>query len=612
MRNWNSICPVQCPRGFTDACSLRSEILCPCLGMGGVDAELEQHLPRPVPQRIYGRMFFAVGNSLPMSWHGRGRCGTGIGGIAMGVYVNPGCQRFAEAVSSEIYVDKTELIAYTNRCLNTEQKYICVSRPRRFGKSMAAYMLAAYYSRGIESEELFRPYRISQDETFLRYMNEYNLVFLNMQSFLSRSSDLTAMLARISRYLLKELLHLYPHIDYIDREDLIEVLQSITQETGDKFVFIIDEWDCIFRERKNHAEEQRQYLDFLRVLLKDQVYVSLAYMTGILPIKKYGTHSALNMFDEYSMANPGKMARFAGFTEPEVKDLCEAYHMDFQEARRWYDGYSLEGEHIYSPKSVVSSMLSHCYDSYWNQTETFEALKTYIMMNFDGLKDSVTRLLAGDSVRVNTESFSNDMSTFHIADDILTLLIHLGYLTYDFKKKEVHIPNFEVAGVFAAAVRTSEWVAIANALENSERLLFAILRQDEKEVAAGVEAAHLETSILTYNNENALSYTIALALYCAREYYMMVREFPTGKGYADIVYVPRRNHSDKPALVVELKWNKSAQGAIAQIQQNKYPESLIDFGGKILLVGVNYDSKTKVHECEIQEVASCIVNAPCS
>lgn len=310
----------------------------------------------------------------------------------MGVYVNPGCQRFAEAVSSEIYVDKTELIAYTNRCLNTEQKYICVSRPRRFGKSMAAYMLAAYYSRGIEAEELFRPYRISQDKTFLQYMNQYHLVFLNMQSFLSRSSDLTAMLARISQYLLKELLHLYPHIDYIDREDLIEVLQSITQETGDKFVFIIDEWDCIFRERKNHAEEQRQYLDFLRVLLKDQVYVSLAYMTGILPIKKYGTHSALNMFDEYSMANPGKMAKFAGFTEPEVKDLCETYHMDFQETRRWYDGYSL-----------------------------------------------------------------------------------------------------------------------------------------------------------------ALSCTIALALYCAREYYMMVREFPTGKGYADIVYIPRRNHLDKPALVVELK-----------------------------------------------------------
>lgn len=313
------------------------------------------------------------------------------------------------------------------------------------------------------------------------------------------------------------------------------------------------------------------------------------------------------------MVKPRQFGKYAGFTEDEVRMLCREYNRDFDKMKRWYDGYAFRDiASVYNPNSVMEAIRNDDFDSYWTQTSAAESLMGYINLDFDGLGKTVTELAGGVEIKVDTNGFANDLVTFRDRDDVLTLLIHLGYLTYDFKKKEVHIPNFEVAGVFAAAVRTSEWVAIANALENSERLLFAILRQDEKEVAAGVEAAHLETSILTYNNENALSYTIALALYCAREYYMMVREFPTGKGYADIVYVPRRNHSDKPALVVELKWNKSAQGAIAQIQQNKYPESLIDFGGKILLVGVNYDSKTKVHECEIQEVASCIVNAPCS
>lgn len=522
---------------------------------------------------------------------------------AMGVYVNPGYQRFEEAVSSEIYVDKTELISYTNKCLNTEQKYICVSRPRRFGKSMAANMLAAYYSRGTASRDLFQKYQICKDETFLRHINQYNVIFLNMQSFLSRSADMTGMLERISRYLERELLGLYPDIDYLDRNDLVEVLQCIYQETGDGFVFIIDEWDCIFREKQKQEEQQKQYLDFLRLLLKDQGYVSLAYMTGILPVKKYGTHSALNMFDEYSMTNPGKLAKFVGFTESEVSELCQQYHMDFQEARRMYDGYYFEREpHVYSPRSVVSSMLNQHYDNYWNQTETFEALKTYIMMNFDGLQDSVTQLLAGAHIRVDTESFSNDMSTFHIVDDILTLMVHLGYLAYDFRKKEVYIPNAEVAGVFAAAVRTSGWKTVAEALKNSEELLQAIWKQREEAVASGMEAAHLETSILTYNNENALSYTISLALYCAREYYLTIRELPAGKGFADIVYLPRKNHIDRPALVIELKWNKSAEGAIAQIKKNNYPASLDGFHGKILLVGVNYSTKTKVHECKIEEI----------
>lgn len=367
------------------------------------------------------------------------------------------------------------------------------------------------------------------------------------------------------------------------------------------FVFIIDEWDCIFREYKTDTESQKLYLDFLRSVLKDQPYAALAYMTGILPIKKYGTHSALNMFDEFSMTNPGPLASFVGFTEDEVKALCITYNMDFEEVKRLYDGYCFEGTtHIYNPRSVVSAMLTRSYDNFWNKTETFEALRDYIVLNYRGLRDTVTELLAGTRKKINTTAFTNDMTTFSSADDVLTLLIHLGYLGYDFKKKEVFIPNSEIASEFCNAVESARWENVTDAIKKSDALLAATINRDVSAVAAGLEAAHMETSLLTYNDENALSCTIALAYYCAREYYMPFREFPSGKGFADIVYIPRKNHPDKPALVIELKWDKSAQGAIQQIKNRCYVESLKGYHGNLLLVGINYDQKTKKHQCLIE------------
>jgi hypothetical protein len=326
-------------------------------------------------------------------------------------------------------------------------------------------------------------------------------------------------------------------------------------------------------------------------------------MTGILPIKKYGTHSALNMFDEFSMTNPRALSEFVGFTESEVKQLCEQYDMDFEETRRWYDGYQFENvEHIYSPRSVVASMLSHCFDSYWNQTETFEALRNYIVLNYDGLKDTIIELLAGNHKKIDTASFNNDMTTFQGVDDILTLLIHLGYLGYEFSTEEVFIPNSEVASVFVTSIKNTDWKEVTKAVKSSEELLQATWNQDAQAVAEGLEQAHFETSILKYNDENSLSCVISLAYYSARTYYTQVRELPTGKGFADIVFLPRKNHLDKPAIVVELKWDKSAKGAIAQIKEKNYGKALEDYQGKLLLVGVNYDVKSKKHECVMEIV----------
>ena len=511
----------------------------------------------------------------------------------MGVYLNPGNEKFAKAVQSEIYVDKTGLIEYTDQVINTVQRYVCVSRPRRFGKSMTADMLTAYYGKECDSRELFSGLKISQNAVFVQHLNQYPTIFLNMQEFLSRSKEIGQVIDRVRRMLLRELKNSYPDVDYFDDTDLVESMQDIYAATKQSFVIIIDEWDCVFREYQQDKKAQEEYLDFLRDFLKDKVYVALAYLTGILPIKKYGTHSALNMFDEFTMLDPGPLAEYVGFTEQEVQELCPQYDMSYDKMKQWYDGYDLKGIQIYNPRSVVMSLSGHDFDSYWTKTETYEALKKYIQMDMYNLKELVTRLIAGSSIEINPDKFQNDMTTFASADDVLTLLVHLGYLTYDSDAEKVSIPNREVAQEYVNAVSTMDWHEVARSIEASRKLLEALWKMDEAAVAKGVEQAHKEISVLQYNNENALSCTINLAFYFAREYYTIIRELPTGKGFADICMIPRKIHADKPAVIIELKWDKSASGAIAQIKEKKYIDALSEYQGNLLLAGINYDKKIK-------------------
>ncbi|MDE6252360.1 MAG: ATP-binding protein [Lachnospiraceae bacterium] len=520
----------------------------------------------------------------------------------MGIYLNPSNDKFKEALNSAIYVDKSELIQYTNKVLHTTQKYLCVSRPRRFGKSITADMLVSYYSRGCDSKEIFSDLCISKNSNFTKYMNKYDTIFLNMQEFLSQSTDIEGMISLIQRSVLWELLEEYPSYRYFDKKNLTRTMKDIYQNSQCPFVIVIDEWDCIFREYKEERKEQEHYLDFLRDLLKDKSHIHLVYMTGILPIKKYGTHSALNMFDEYSMINPRQLAKYTGFTEKEVSDLCPKYNMAQEEMKEWYDGYHFEStDNIYNPRSVVAAMTAGRYDTYWNQTETFEALRMYIDMNFEELRDDVLSMMAGEQISVNAKSFSNDMTTFQSKDDVLTLLVHLGYLGYNSVEGTVYIPNNEIRMEYANAVSVSEWGEVSKSLKNSANTLRAIWEKRSEPVVRGIEQAHFETSHLQYNDENALSYTIALALYGARNYYTVYRELPGGKGFADMVYVPKRKFQDKPAIVVELKWDKTAVGAIEQIKKRRYCESLKEYKGNILLVGINYEKNTKKHTCVIEE-----------
>lgn len=526
----------------------------------------------------------------------------------MGTYLNPGSTMFRGSLQSQIYVDKSGLIDKTNAVIGTEQKYICVSRPRRFGKTMAVNMLASYYGREENAENLFADLKISKSPIYREHLNQYDVIRINMQEFLSAARHIDEMLYLLQMRVKSDLKKKYP--EYVDESYLVFVMQDIFSYTNQPFVILIDEWDCLFREYRQGREAQKKYLDFLRAWLKDKEYAALVYMTGILPIKKYGTHSALNMFSEYSMIDSGNMAEFFGFNEDEVKKLCSQYQMDFEETKAWYDGYQLtsyhqsgrENHYMYCPKSVVECMLHQKFYTYWNQTETYEALKTYIQMDMDGLRDAVTAMLGGNSVRISTGTFSNDMTTFAGKDDVLTLLVHLGYLTYDRGEETVSIPNKEVSQEYVHAITAMNWREIAGSIEDSRRLLESLWKSDQDAVAEGIECAHKEISILQYNDENSLSCTIHLAFYSAREYYTMVREFPAGKGFADICLIPRKMHMDKPSVVIELKWNKSAEGAIAQIKDREYVDALKDYKGNLILAGINYNRKTKKHTCVIEKM----------
>lgn len=516
----------------------------------------------------------------------------------MGIYLNSGNEEFKNTINKMIYVDKSLLIEKIGTYSKAINQYICISRPRRFGKSTDANMLVAYYSKGCDSHNLFDHLKISNTKNYKKDLNQHNVIHLNMQDFLSMTNSIEDMLILLSEEVIFELTQKYPVTT--SRNILSLVLSRIFSQYNESFIFIIDEWDCVFRDFKQDKEAQEKYLDFLRNLLKDKSYVKMCYMTGILPIKKYGTHSALNMFDEISMIEPRSYSEFMGFTEEEVKALCEEYNVDFTMMQYWYNGYHLkENISIYSPRSVTASIADHNFLNYWSQTETFEALKEYIDLNFDGLKENITAMMAGMKVDIDISSFQNDMTTFHSKDDVMTLLIHLGYLGYDSINQKVYIPNNEVNGTFITSVKNSNWNIVSTMLKNSKNLLEATWNLDAKKVAEYIQEAHYETSILQYNDENALSYTISLAYIAAKEFYTIIRELPTGKGYADIAFIPKM---DKPAMLIELKYNHDVETGIDQIKKKNYPKGLEHYQNNLLLISISYDKTTKEHSCMIEKL----------
>ena len=520
----------------------------------------------------------------------------------MGIYLNPGNDLFSEAINSDIYVDKSMLIELTNKSLRTTGKHICISRPRRFGKSMAANMLAAYYSKGCNSADLFKNLAVSETDDFEKHLNKYNVIRLDIRGYISSNEDPMKIRENVTEDLLYEISEEYPDVKMPPRITLEKALATVYIKTGIPFVFIIDEWDSVFRVFPKNTEAQTVYLDFLRDLLKEKEYVALDYATGIFPVKKYGEHSALNMYHEFSINDAAPYSEFMGFTEDETEALCRKYSLSFDEMKEWYNGYQIDGNPMYNPQSVVLACSRKKFSNYWTKTETFEALKVFIQLDMDGLRDSVIRMISGERIPVDTGTFQNDMTTFSSADDVITLLIHLGYLTYDNSTNEAWIPNKEVGQEFINCIKDGGWEEVMNAIRRSDDLLTATLNCDEKKVAEIIEEVHRQnSSIIAYNNELSLSVTLALAYYSARKQYEIIREFPSGEGFADLAFIPRKG-VNAPAIVAELKYNKSAEGAISQIKDRNYTDKLTAFSGEILLVGINYDKESKNHECQIEKI----------
>jgi hypothetical protein len=469
-------------------------------------------------------------------------------------------------------------------------------------------MLCAYYEKDCDSRKLFADLEIAKDSSFEEHLNKYDVIYLDMTWFIAEIANSEENIKDIVKLLqsdvICELSAAYP--DVKSEATLPRMLSAVADATGNKFIIIIDEWDALFREAKDDAEVQKEYIQLLRSLFKTPMtdkMIAGAYMTGILPIKKYGTQSAMTDFMEYTMLTPMGLAEYVGFTESEVRTLCEQYHVDFEEMKRWYDGYAFRKiKSVYNPNSVMKAITNNEFNSYWTRTETYESLKIYIDMDFDGLKESIVQMLGGAHCSIDTGSFENDMSTFKSHDDVLTLLVHLGYLAYDSDNMTVRIPNEEIRREFIRAVKNGSRKELANLVKNSDLLLKATLRMEEDTVAEAIEKAHSEgCAPLFYNDEQALRSVIRFAYISCVDEFVRIEELPTGFGYADVVYLPKKD-SDLPIMLIELKWNKTAESAIAQIKEKNYPQALEGFGSDILLVGINYDEKSKKHSCVIERV----------
>ena len=521
----------------------------------------------------------------------------------MGIYINTGNEGFRRARKSE-YVDKSGLIAVVNDTLFTEQCFTCVSRCRRFGKSMAAKMLCAYYDHSCKSRELFADLEIARHPSFEEHLNKYPVIYLDLSEFVDAFHEEEDIVGLLKARLRSDLLRTFPDTEQVEGDDFMDSLIRIAERTGKRFVFIIDEWDAICREYKPGTHTMDRYVDWLRSMFKGmnaaRVFAGV-YMTGILPIKKYRRESALNIFREYSMVDPGSMASFFGFTKAEVRMLAERHGMDYDELAKWYDGYQIGDEQsMFNPNSVMHAVARRKCRSYWAKTGAFETSADYISMNFEGLKDDIVAMLAGESRPVDPTGFQNDMAIINTKDDVFTVLIHLGYLTYDWNEDECRIPNYEVAGELVQAVRAIKWDNVFDAIQKSKRLLIATLDGDAEAVARGIDIAHdEETSILSYNNENSMACVLSIAYYYAKNDYVIHRELATGKGFADLVLLPRKNVSS-PALVIELKYDKDADTAIDQIHRRQYPAKVAQYTNNMLLVGVSYDKETKTHSCIIE------------
>ena len=503
-------------------------------------------------------------------------------------------------IKNSNFVDKSGLINVLNEKIDTEKSFMCISRPRRFGKSVAAKMIYAYYDRSCDSRELFKGLEITKSPDFEKHLNKYPTIYLDLNR--DASNDQPSIVDDIQADVIADLKSTYPFLK--QQKSLMKALEEINDETGDRFIFIIDEWDRLVRDVDRTV--QVKYVNFLREMFKvntaNKIFL-LVYMTGILPIIKTETQSALNNFDELSIIDPAQTAKYYGFTENEVKQICEKYDMDFPLMEHAYDGYIFGDEKsMFNPNSVMLAVEKRNYNSHWSKSASFTTIEHYIEIDHDNVQQKIIKMLNGESVTVEVTSFRNDMKNIDNSDDVLTLLAHLGYLSYNPEDCTVRIPNTEVAGEFRLSIGRAGWGEVSAALTDSLTLINRTIAMDADYISEAFDKYRFESSsIIKYKDENSMACAITIAYYAAKRYYKIYREQPAGKGFADMVFVPLHN-STRPAIVIELKHNKSAQGAIDQIKNKNYPSALKGLSRRIILVGINWSKRKAKHDVKIEVV----------
>ena len=520
----------------------------------------------------------------------------------MGIYLNPGNENFRRTLAADIYVDKSMMISEINRFIDKGNNYVCISRPRRFGKTIACNMLSAYYSKGCDSRELFKGLKIYDDPCFEEKFGKYNVIKIDLNSEYQNTMYKDRVIIRLTREIKREMKKEFPVVEFEDDDSLAQCILRIYTELDQTFILLIDEYDVFVREQVSDSLFQ-EYLSFLNGLFKSDTLrpaISLAYLTGILPIVRDKIQSKLNNFREYTILNAGPFAEFVGFTSDEVQQLCSDHGISYEECRLWYDGYRQHGYEIYNPESVVRCIEDRMFGSYWGKTSSYEVISDRIRQNFVGTREAVIQMLSGENVDVNVTSYLNTMNSFKTRNDAFTYLIHVGYLAYDAETGTCRIPNKEVRQEWFNAVETEAGYEVTNQIiQSSKKLLEETMKGNAEAAAAALDISHIHvTSNRSYNNEDALQSAIYLAYIYALNRYTVIKEMTAGKGFADVVFIPY--HPEDPAMVIELKHNKSAESGITQIKQKQYFDSLSLYRGEILLVGISYDRETKQHACRIE------------
>ncbi len=552
----------------------------------------------------------------------------------MGCILNPvDGNTFVELVEAKdigIFVDKTDFISKTNVRLNTAGKLLSLTRPRRFGKTVTAHMLLAYYSKGYVGSKIFDDLHIANRIDYLEHLNKYDVIYIDMNTIdglfddYSNQKDKVEGVNDLVDYLEYSIINelklnnefsecLKKH--QVENTALLKAILAITQEMSTKFIFIMDEWDLVYREYRNDEILQQKFIKLLKNLFKSdggKACFGLAYLTGILPIKKYNSQSALNNFDEFNMLSSGDLAPYFGFTEEEVADIvkspdCKVSHQNLKE---WYEGYKIKGIDIYNPNSVCKAVSRNECISYWSKTSSNDEVSRLINMDFDGVKKDVMNLIEGARVLFDFSNFQNDMVTIKNKNDVFSLLVCLGYLGCsdigsDSDYKQAYVPNKEIKQALMGIIKDQEWYERIENFKRSEGLLKAILELDAITVATLIQDVHNSPAValLDYNDEESLTYCVMTGLlWSTLGKYITHREEQAGKGRVDLVYEPAIKGTT-PLILIEFKYDGSAEEAIAQIKKQEYFKRYTGQYRNIIIVGINYSTKTKDHQCLIEKIA---------